>query len=181
MDYRAKVLGFVAVSAVFAAGTGLAKASGRSAEVVWLRAHNAERIEFGTPALEWSDKLARDAEDWADELVRRGYLQHAPLSNRRDQGENLWIGTRGYLDPEQMIEGFILEKQYFKAGVFPQVSTTGRWSDVGHYTQIVWPTTRAVGCAVKSSHDFDILVCRYWPAGNMIGTPLERRSHLARH
>ena len=51
-------------------------------------------------------------------------------------------------------------------------SRTGNVSHVGHYTQIVWPTSRRVGCATASNRSKDVLVCRYLPAGNVVGTIL---------
>ena len=61
----------------------------------------------------------------------------------------------------------------FRPGVFPDVSRTGRWSDVGHYTQIIWPETQEVGCATALNASHEVLVCRYWPAGNVIGYRLD--------
>jgi hypothetical protein len=57
----------------------------------------------------------------------------------------------------------------FVPGVFPAVSRTGNWIDVAHYTQIVWPTTTRVGCAIYSSRSWDFLICRYSPSGNIDG------------
>lgn len=99
-------------------------------------------------------------------------MRHAGLSQRDGQGENLWMGTRGYFSPQQMIASFTDEARLFYPGRFPEVSRTGNWSDVGHFTQIVWPQTREVGCALETSAQFDVLVCRYWPAGNIIGEVL---------
>jgi len=45
----------------------------------------------------------------------------------------------------------------------------GRWDQVGHYSQMIWPGTDRVGCAVRSSARSDYLVCRYSPAGNVFG------------
>ena len=64
------------------------------------------------------------------------------------------------------------EVRYFHTGQFPDVSSTGRWSDVGHYTQLIWRGTQQVGCAVGQGRANDILVCRYWPAGNVMGQPV---------
>jgi hypothetical protein len=57
----------------------------------------------------------------------------------------------------------------FVPGLFPRVSRTGNWSAVGHYSQMIWPTTTRVGCALASSQLADYLVCRYAPAGNIDG------------
>ncbi|VDL82412.1 unnamed protein product [Nippostrongylus brasiliensis] len=40
---------------------------------------------------------------------------------------------------------------------------------IGHYTQIVWATTRAIGCAVKECEGSTMAVCNYRPTGNILG------------
>jgi len=85
------------------------------------------------------------------------------------EGENLWAGTRGYFAPEAMVDAWVREKRMFRRGRFPDNSLTGRHEDVGHYTQLVWRSTRAVGCARAQSDREDILVCRYSEAGNWVG------------
>jgi hypothetical protein len=135
----------------------------------WLAAHNAARTEVGFAPLRWSAELAEDAGTWANHLVSQRLFHHAPEEVLKGQGENLWRGTRGSYSPEQMIFYFVTEKHNFRTGVFPDVSRTGRWRDVGHYTQIIWPKTRKVGCALAADRDQEVLVCRYWPAGNIMG------------
>ena len=61
------------------------------------------------------------------------------------------------------------EKRNFVPGIFPNVSRTGNWYDVSHYTQVIWPTTTRVGCALASNRTTDYLVCHYAPAGNIDG------------
>jgi hypothetical protein len=68
-----------------------------------------------------------------------------------------------------MVGGWIDEKRYFINGVTPNFSTTGNYEDVAHYTQIIWRGTRTVGCALASNATDDYLVCRYAPAGNVVG------------
>ncbi len=131
-----------------------------------LAAHNEERAATGVPTLVWNEDLARDAADWANTLKGSATLHHAGVQG---QGENLWMGTRDYFAPATMVGDWIAEKADFRAGRFPNISLTGNWSDVGHYTQIIWRNTREVGCAVATDADFDYLVCRYFPAGNWMG------------
>lgn len=73
------------------------------------------------------------------------------------------MGSAGYFSAEDMVGGFLPERAQFRAGTFPQVSRTGNWADVGHYTQIIWPRTTEVGCAVTKGAAMDFLVCRYKP------------------
>ena len=41
------------------------------------------------------------------------------------------MGTRGAFTAEEMVGDWIAEKKMFRAGVFPNVSATGNWEDVG--------------------------------------------------
>jgi hypothetical protein len=146
----------------------------------WLAAHNRARAEVGLAPLQWSARLAADAQDWAVHLARADLYDHAPPDLRKGQGENLWRGTRERWSSAEVIGFFLAEKRYFKPGNFPDVSRTGRWSDVGHYTQIIWPQTREVGCAIAFTARDEVLVCRYWPAGNIWGARIDPAEHIAR-
>jgi hypothetical protein len=79
------------------------------------------------------------------------------------------MGTKAAFSLESMVDGWLSERSMFRQGSFPNVSTTGSWHDVGHYTQIVWPSTARVGCAVRASAQWDYLVCRYSSPGNVMG------------
>lgn len=149
------------------------------AEQEWLAEHNEARAEVGLGKLRWNHALMRDAKAWAENLAQRGAFQHAPDLLAIGQGENLWKGTRDTYAPGQMIGLFLAEKRLFRPGTFPDVATTGRWSDVGHYTQIIWPETQEVGCASAVNARHEVLVCRYWPAGNLIGYHLDPAARLA--
>jgi len=131
-------------------------------------AQNAARQELGLAPLVWNGRLAAEARQWAGHLADTGGFAHG-IGTGSGQGENLWKGTRGAYSPEEMADAWIGEKRYFRPGRFPDVSTTGDWKKVGHYSQIIWRQTNEVGCAIASSSDSDILVCRYANPGNVIG------------
>lgn len=99
----------------------------------------------------------------------RDRLVHSPRATRPDQGENLWMSTQAGFSPEQMVSFWGAERGAFRPGIFPDVSATGNWMHVSHYTQIIWPTTEAVGCAIHRSRGREYLVCRYSPRGNIDG------------
>ena len=143
-----------------------------------LAAHNVERRNAGMLPLEWDPALGNSAAAYAQRMAMTGAFQHSDRSSRPGVGENLWMGTHGAFSVETMIGGWISEKRYFVPGVFPAVSATRNWSDVGHYTQMIWPTTQRVGCALASTPRTDYLVCHYSPKGNVdgrsVGRPVER-------
>jgi hypothetical protein len=150
------------------------------AEQKWLSEHNKARAAVGLPPLRWNHDLRRDARDWAEDLAARRAFHHSPDLLQQGQGENLWMGTRERYAPSQMIDGFLAERTAFRPGTFPDVSKTGRWSDVGHYTQIIWPESEEVGCATALNAKHEVLVCRYWPAGNVMGYRLDPQTRLSR-
>lgn len=132
-----------------------------------LQQHQTYRNELKLPALSWSPALARDALAWAKHLASIDRGEH-DLSIRGKEGENLWWGTAGAFSYPQMVEMWGNEKHSFKYDVYPRC-TVKRSAVVGHYTQIVWKNTKSVGCALAGNGKTDFLVCRYSPAGNIIG------------
>lgn len=135
-------------------------------------AHNVERARMGMAPLAWDDTLVAGAAVYAQQMASTGMFQHSNRQARRGIGENLWMGTHGAFSIEAMVGGWAAEKRYFVPGTFPNNSRTGNWEDVGHYTQMIWPTTTRVGCAIASTPRVDYLVCRYASAGNMDGRRL---------
>jgi Cysteine-rich secretory protein family len=134
-----------------------------------LAAHNAARAQAGVTPLAWDPALGNSAAAYARQLAITNIFQHSDRRARRGVGENLWMGTRGAFGIERMVSDWASERRMFRAGVFPAVARTGNWSDVGHYSQIIWPTTTRVGCALASNARADYLVCHYAPAGNIDG------------
>jgi uncharacterized protein YkwD len=128
--------------------------------------HNAERARVGTNPLAWSNTLATDAQKWADHLAKTNSFEHA---SQTGEGENLWSGTRDSYTFEEMVNAWVDEKFMYKAGRFPDVTTTKSWQDVGHYTQLIWGNTTHVGCGIARNAEEDYLVCRYGPPGNWEG------------
>ena len=137
-----------------------------------LAAHNAVRAQAGVGPLSWDAALGQAAATYAMQLALTNVFQHSDRHARPNTGENLWMGTRGAFSYEAMIGGWASERRDFVPGIFPAVSRSGNWANVGHYTQMVWPTTTKVGCAVASNSTTDYLVCRYSPAGNIDGKPV---------
>ena len=132
-----------------------------------LKAHNNARASFGVAPMAWSDELAAGAMAHAQYMAATGIYGHDRTPGRRKKsGENLWRGQRGLFSYDVMIGTMVAEAKLFRPGAFPDNSINGDWHAVAHYTQIVWPSTTQVGCAVASSATTDYFVCRYSPTGN---------------
>ena len=138
-----------------------------------LAVHNRHRAAAGVPRLTWDRRLAAEAARYGPALgALGGRLAHSPRAGRRGQGENLWMGTAGVFAVEAMVGSWADERRYFRPGIFPAVSTTRNWADVGHYTQMIWRGTTHLGCALHRSRRWDYLICRYAPSGNVDGRPV---------
>jgi uncharacterized protein YkwD len=137
-----------------------------------LAAQNQARAEVRVPLLVWDRELAASAAAYGPTLTQLGRPVHASQPGRNCPHENLLQSVRGGRTPEQMIAIWVGEKRNFVPGIFPNVSRTGTWSDVAHYTQVVWRTTTRVGCAIHSDPNYDWLICRYTAPGNIDGRPV---------
>ncbi len=133
-----------------------------------LAAHNRYRGAIGLDALEWSNELALEAQRWADYLAKHNGRKIYG-SGSVEQGENIWWGSSNAYTFAQMVDCWGSEEKDFSDGVYPAVSKTGKPDNVSHYTQMVWKTTTHVGCAKAVAGQYDILVCRYSPRGNIAG------------
>lgn len=159
----------IALAGVSSAASAQLPPPPRSIEGRLLAEHNRARAAVGVPPLQWDWRLARSAAAYGPTLSRLGRLVHAPRAGRESERENLLIGQRGYRSPEQMVQMWTSERRYFRPGIYPNVSTTGSWYHVSHYTQVVWRDTTRVGCAIYTDRRWDFLICRYAPPGNRDG------------
>uniref|UniRef100_A0A5S6R1J5 SCP domain-containing protein n=1 Tax=Trichuris muris TaxID=70415 RepID=A0A5S6R1J5_TRIMR len=146
-----------------------------------LREHNYLRsIEPAAYMQEliWDQHLASIAKDWASRCSaeHRSLWQRQRLSQYHVIGENIWWSNERYLrgDMGSVIRDFHSEKAYYN--YHPHSCLRGR--QCGHYIQVVWANTCAVGCAaaycpyirkgrgIRTGH---MIVCNYGPGGNVIG------------
>jgi cysteine-rich secretory family protein len=168
----------IASIGLLALPAALCPSSGTGVGDAWrtriLSAHNAERGRFRLPGLTWDPALERSAARYAAQLANTGAFAHSNRASRRGAGENLWMGSHGAFSVEEMLGGWTAEKRVFAPGFFPNVSRSGYWSDVAHYTQMIWPQTTRVGCALAARRQADYLVCHYAPAGNLQGYRVPR-------
>ncbi|MDM7956256.1 CAP domain-containing protein [Blastomonas sp.] len=166
-----------AVAAMGLAGPGQARGELRSVELKtdMLAAHNAARKQVGLGPMVWSPILAADAKKYASQMSRSRQFAHSnPVRGAKPQGENLWMGTHDAYSFAEMAGSWVDERQLYDGGSISQAMSNGTFGAIGHYTQIIWRGTSKVGCAVVSNPDEDYLVCRYLPAGNVMGaSPLD--------
>jgi pathogenesis-related protein 1 len=125
-----------------------------------LEAHNSARVRVGSPPLAWSRGLAGEAKRWADELLTTHMFAHQPDN---PHGENLFMISRGTVTPAEVVETWIAERRDY------DIETNTCTGVCGHYTQVVWRTTREVGCGMAFDDGRQVWVCEYDPPGNVVG------------
>ena len=131
-----------------------------------LSSHNKFRSAGGSPKLVWDESLAASAQAWANNLVGRPGLS---LSHSRNgNGENLYGGMGGSYNCDSAVTSWHNEKPRYNGGPISRFGV----SSYGHYTQLMWKSTKKLGCAAARSGSKVIYVCQYFPAGNRIGTSL---------
>ena len=125
-----------------------------------LDAHNRLRAQHCAPPLAWSQKVAASAQKWADTLRDRG-CQFAHSGGV--YGENLAAGTQGIMDAAAVVGMWYDEVKHFnfRRGGFSMKT--------GHFTQVVWRSTKTLGCGRVQCNGLDLWVCQYDPPGNVEG------------
>ncbi|KAL1685013.1 CAP domain-containing protein [Schizophyllum commune] len=131
----------------------------------WLKAHNDERAKHGAVALTWNQSLADSAQSWANGCN----FAHS------NSGQNLAATFTSQSGVPNNIPGAVQQWNNER----PQYNAT-TYQGAGHWTQVVWKSTKTVGCAAhscppgtlgtKTTDPWKTLwyyVCNYSPPGNV--------------
>jgi pathogenesis-related protein 1 len=130
------------------------------------------RAEPPIPLVVWDPLIAAKAQEYADSMddwsqghSSSEFRTYKSTYHDGYHGENMAIGGGRYAEPA-----------YFVAEGWGSSEAQGcLLSDCGgHYTQIVWRDTIAIGCGRKEGVTFDgnvgtLTVCEYGPGGNING------------
>jgi uncharacterized protein YkwD len=116
-------------------------------------AHNSYRAKHCVPPLTWSSELAASSQHWAN----RCDFNHDEDS---PHGENLFWGTAGAYSQQAVAASWYEEIEVYNFAA-PSLN-----DDTGHFTQVIWRSSKMLGCARATCSGNDFWVCRYAPAGN---------------
>lgn len=133
--------------------------------------HNEWRDKYGvTQRVVWDNDVAAYAQEWAQMIVTSGQFEHRTNAK---YGENLFQG--GVLDGVSTWTAKGVADSWGKedADYDRNALTCAEGKVCGHFTQVVWATTTAVGCGKATGkvdgNDAEAWVCNYNPAGNITG------------
>uniref|UniRef100_M8BY09 Pathogenesis-related protein 1 n=1 Tax=Aegilops tauschii TaxID=37682 RepID=M8BY09_AEGTA len=137
----------------------------QNSEQDFVDAHNAARADVGLGEVTWDATVAAFAQDYADQ--RRGDCQLIHTPDGRPYyggggGGTEWTAT-------DAVNSWVSEKQYYDHDSNTCSAPDGE--SCGHYTQVVWRDSTAIGCArvVCDSGDGVFIICSYNPPGNFPG------------
>ena len=124
-----------------------------------LNSTNTFRAAHNATALAYNTTLALFAAAWASSTSCEMKHSGGPY------GENLAIGCS---DVSGCVDVWGEERGMYDFG-------RGEFStETGHFTQLVWKGTREVGCGRRECGEMGwLLVCEYWPRGNVLGRFVE--------
>lgn len=132
-----------------------------------LALHNYYRQVVGSPPLTWSKNLESKAKQWADEIASHPLITH----NNFGYGQNLYYtdDTANFINA---VNYWAKEQIYYHG----QKVNSENLLFFKHYTQIIWYSTRKLGCGYSQlPSGMYVLVCFYDPPGNIIGqSPTQR-------
>jgi len=126
-----------------------------------LRAHNRYRKDHGSPPMVWNDDLAKNAQEWAEEIAVKGLLVH---HTQREEGENIAAAGQkaGFFTGRKAAELWYSENEFY------DYNDPGLNIKAGHFTQLIWAESLqlGVGKALSPTNGMQFIVARYFPAGN---------------
>lgn len=134
--------------------------------IQFLYAHNLVRATKMEVPLAWDAGLAEYAGWWGGQ--RRGDcgLVHSFPEGKFELGENIYWGSGQTWTPMDAVSAWADEEKYYDYSR----NRCAQGEMCGHYTQIVWKTTRKVGCARVVCDSGDVFItCNYYPPGNYVG------------
>jgi len=121
--------------------------------------HNFHRYVHAAPPLVWNDTIANYAQEWAEKNARANRMFHRTAHK---YGENIYMMSGGTPTGNQVVDSWYSEIKYYN------FNRPGFGYNTGHFTQVVWKSTKQLGCGWANSSNGGIyVVCNYSPAGNI--------------
>jgi len=130
----------------------------------------------------WDQEIAKKAQEHADKKV----FEHSASTFRQTSvfsyvGENLYTATSSnpVVNWERGINAWFNEiNDYSKLTNLSVTSfqTSSSGGAIGHFTQVIWAETYAIGCGIssypKGTGTALLYVCQYGPGGNYLNKPI---------
>jgi uncharacterized protein YkwD len=101
------------------------------------------------------------AQNWANTLAARNIFAH---SGTQGYGENIYASTSRSVTGRDPVDLFYAEIKYYN------YNAPGFSKATGHFTQVVWKSSKSIGVGVAKGRDgTTYVVVNYYPQGNYQG------------
>lgn len=147
------------------------------------KVHNDLRKKYDSPPLAYSKDLENAAKKWAAHLQADNcsmmhsqgkvgpsgenlyWASASKKANAKDeQGNWVWQNSLQNISEADVVQAWYDEVQWYDY----ETNSCDKGRMCGHYTQVVWNTTKELGCAAMACADrSQVWVCEYAPAGNV--------------
>jgi len=143
-------------------------AAGETGQLVGTTAaHNEWRERVGSSRVFWDSALAATAQDWADTCPQGHDPNRTNIAGYANVGENIYYSSQ-VQNGAAATANWVSERADYDFGTAIDFTN---YLIFGHYTQVVWDDTVAIGCGVADCGQWrTTLVCRYGETGNWVGS-----------
>ncbi|KAF4383930.1 hypothetical protein G4B88_016363 [Cannabis sativa] len=116
--------------------------------------HNLARAKKWELPLAWDGQLQKYAQWWASQRRSDCKLQHSFPEGDFKLGENIFWGSGSDWTPSNAVDAWTDEEKYYNY----EANSCAEGQMCGHYTQVVWRSTRRIGCARVVCDDGDVFI-----------------------
>ena len=131
-----------------------------------LSLHNRYRHKHKVKNLHISNELCEKAKKKISKLIAKDDDEFLDDEDEEiELGENLYINYQGLFDVEKICKDWYDEKNKY------DFSKNKYQKGTGHFTQMIWKETKAVGFGwdISSKNNKFYFLAYYYPAGNEVG------------
>nr|XP_040220219.2 uncharacterized protein LOC120948192 isoform X1 [Anopheles coluzzii]XP_040220220.2 uncharacterized protein LOC120948192 isoform X1 [Anopheles coluzzii]XP_040220221.2 uncharacterized protein LOC120948192 isoform X1 [Anopheles coluzzii]XP_040220222.2 uncharacterized protein LOC120948192 isoform X1 [Anopheles coluzzii]XP_040220223.2 uncharacterized protein LOC120948192 isoform X1 [Anopheles coluzzii]XP_049462659.1 uncharacterized protein LOC120948192 isoform X1 [Anopheles coluzzii]XP_04946266 len=134
--------------------------------VAMLKHHNEYRKRHGAADLILHKELVRDAQQWAEILARDDRFTYRQNSKYGENLYCLWSSDRNARpSARDVCRSWYEEVKQYAFTVEPRAAIKG-----GQFTQMVWKGTKELGVGMGQTRSGKVIVvCTYYPRGNVLG------------
>jgi uncharacterized protein YkwD len=137
-----------------------------------LSLHNLIRQEYRLPALTWDQTIQKQAQKWADTMAKTGNFAHSSSKSRNGWWENIYMISGKNLNTNGSESSALMYWINESMNYNYSENSCASGQVCGHFTQVIWSTTRRIGCAKSTRKKWTLttlyIVCQYDPAGNVV-------------
>ena len=130
-----------------------------------LKAHNDYRARHRAPPLKLNKNICNYAQQWANYLASCNRMEHR---SKNAYGENIYMSWSS--NKNATVDGQAPVKSWYDEVKMYSYGRPGFTMNTGHFTQVVWVSSREMGVGIARSPSGSVyVVANYDPPGNFQG------------